>query len=142
MCSSDLAGRRAGPHGDDTTSLLLRFESGLTGLAFCSVAATRNYRFAVYGSEAFGEVLTPSMDTLRFIPAVQGRASHVAKIPEPETIVTAGFSTVEAELLEFARCVDERRPYPVPPEDVLHGVCVFEAAVASARTGLPVAVDG
>jgi predicted dehydrogenase len=137
-----VAEHRAGPHGEDTTSLLVRMASGATGLAFCSFAAARNYRLAVYGSRGFAEVLAPTMDTFRFIPAVEGRTSHLARIPEPETLQTAGFNTVAEELEQFARCIRTGTPYPVPVEEILHGVAVFEAAVESARTGLPVAVAG
>ena len=131
---------RAGPHGDDSTSLMLRFEDGVTGLAFCSNAATRNYRLAAYGSKGFAEVLKPTMETFRFIPAVQGRASHTAHIPEPEVIETHSFSSIAEELAQFARCAMNGRNHPIPPEDILHGVCVFEAAVESARTRQPVLV--
>jgi len=133
-----VATHRAVPQGDDTTSLMLRFESGVTGLAFCSIAAARNYRLAVYGSRGFAEILKPTMDTFHFIPAVQGRASHLAAIPEPET-TEVHVNSVTVELEEFARCVAERRQ-PLPFEDILHGVAIFEAAVESARTGVPVAV--
>lgn len=135
-----VATHRAAPQGDDTTSLMLRFESGITGLAYCSIAAARNYRLAVYGSRGFAEVVKPTMETFRFMPAVQGRASHLAAIPEPETIETPRVNSVTAELEAFARCVAERRQ-PIPFEDVLHGVAIFDAAVKSARTGAPVAVD-
>lgn len=136
-----IAERRAGPHGNDTTSLLLRFESGVTGLAFCSVVAARNSRIAVYGSEGFAEVLSPTMDTFRFVPVVQGRAGHLARIPEPEVIETPGFNSVAEELTQFARCVRERRPPAIPIADVLHGVAVLEAAVRSAEAGQPVNVS-
>jgi predicted dehydrogenase len=146
----DIAGRirevycvtehRAGPHGDDTTSLLLKFENGVTGLAFCSLAAARNYRLAVYGSRGFAEVLKPTMDTFRFIPVVAGLASHLARIPEPEAIETPGFNSVAEELTQFAGCIRDGQPYPIPPEDILHGVCVFEAAVESATAKRPVLV--
>jgi predicted dehydrogenase len=131
---------RAGPHGDDSTSLMMRFEDGVTGLAFCSNAATRNYRLAAYGSKGFAEVLKPTMETFRFIPAVQGRASHTAHIPEPEVIEAHGFSSIAEELTQFALCAVNGRAHPIPPEEVLHGVCVFEAAVESARTRQPVLV--
>ncbi|HSQ03854.1 MAG TPA: Gfo/Idh/MocA family oxidoreductase [Burkholderiales bacterium] len=133
---------RAGPHGDDTTSLLVKLESGVTGLAFCSFTAARNYRLAVYGSLGFAEVLKPTMDTFRFIPAVEGRASHLARIPEPETIETPDFNSVREELVQFAKSAQEGRPYPIPADEILHGVCAFEAGVESVRTGLPVAVEG
>lgn len=131
---------RAGPHGDDTTSLLLKFENGVTGHAFCSNAATRNYRLAAYGSKGFAEVIKPTMETFRFIPAVQGRASHTAHIPEPEVIETHGFSSIAEELTQFARCALDGRRQPIPLDEILHGVCVFEAAVESARSGQPVLV--
>ena len=132
---------RAGPHGDDTTSLLVKLESGATGLAFCSFAAARNYRLAVYGSRGFAEVLKPTMDTFRFIPAVEGRASHLARIPEPETIETPAFNSVREELDQFAKSARDGKPYPISADEILHGVCAFEAAVESARSGLPVAVS-
>jgi predicted dehydrogenase len=132
--------QRAYPHGEDTTSLLLRFESGVTGLAFGSIAAARNYRVAAYGSKGFAEVVSPTMDTFRFIPAVEGRTSHLARIPDAEEIVTPGFHTLAEELTQFAACIGAGRACPVPLEEVLHGVCVFEAAVESARTRRPVTV--
>ena len=42
---------------------------------------------------------------------------------------------LHAELTAFARCVRDGAPYPVPIEDVLHGMSVFDAVVRSARTG-------
>jgi predicted dehydrogenase len=132
--------RCAGPHGDDTTSLLLRFENNVTGLAYCSNAATRNYRLAAYGSKGFAEVIKPTMETFRFIPAVEGRASHTAHIPEPEVIETRGFSSIAEELTQFARCALDGGRQPIPLDEILHGVCVFEAAVESARSGQPVLV--
>ena len=135
-----IAERRAGPHGNDTTSLMLGFESGVTGLAFCSVVAARNARVAVYGSEGFAEVLKPTMDTFRFVPVVSGRAGHLVRIPEPEVIETPDFNSVAEELMQFARCIRDGQPYPIPVEDILHGVCVMEAAVRSAETRQPVSV--
>jgi predicted dehydrogenase len=132
--------QRAAPHGDDTTSLLLRFENGVTGLAFCSFAAARNYRLAVYGAHGFAEILTPTMDIFRFIPAVQGRASHLSCIPDPEEIRAPQVNTTTEELAAFGRSILMGTPYPVPLDDVMHGACVFDAAVESARTKMPVAV--
>ncbi len=133
--------KRAEGQGEDTTSLLLKFANGVTGLAFGSIAATRNFRLAVYGAKAFAEVLTPTMDTFRFLPAVEGNASHLAEVPQPETLEYRGVNTARLELEQFAQCVQAGRQYPIPLEEVLHGVCVFEAAVKSAASGLPVAVE-
>ncbi|MBI4190476.1 MAG: Gfo/Idh/MocA family oxidoreductase [Betaproteobacteria bacterium] len=133
--------QRADPHGEDTTSLLVNFENGVTGLAFCSLAAARNFRMAVYGSKGFAEVLTPTMDVFRFTRAVEGRASHLARIPDAEEIATPGFNSTTEELAQFARCILSRQPYPVPLGEVLHGACVFDAAVESARIRQPVMVS-
>ena len=133
--------QRANGQGEDTTSLLLKFECGVTGLAFGSIAATRNFRLAVYGAKAFAEVLTPTMETFRFLPAIEGKASHLAVVPQPETIEYSGVNTARLELEQFALSIAEGRPYPVPLDEVFHGVCVFEAAVKSAATGLPVRVE-
>ena len=47
---------------------------------------------------------------------------------------------IAEELTQFAACIGAGRACPVPLEEVLHGVCVFEAAVESARTRRPVTV--
>jgi predicted dehydrogenase len=136
-----VASNRGGPHGDDTTHLMLQFASGVTGLIYCSVAAARNHRTAVYGSKGFAEVLQPQMDVFRFIPAVEGNASHLAPIPDAQVIEVAGFNYVGKSVIEFARCIREGEPYPISTEDVLHGVAVLEAAIQSAQTHLPVQVS-
>ena len=134
--------QRAVAYGPDTTSLLLKFENGVTGLAYCSAAAARNFRFAVYGSKGFAEVLGATMERFRFVPAVEGRASHLAKPPEGEVIETGHVNTTAEELRQFARSIAGGTPYPVPLADVMHGACVFDAAVESARSGRPVRVPG
>ena len=45
------------------------------------------------------------------------------------------------ELNAFARAVRARQPYPVPIDDVLHGMAVFDAIVQSAQAGTIIAVD-
>lgn len=132
--------QRAVSYGPDTTSLMLKFENGVTGMAYCSSAATRNFRFAVYGSKAFAEVLGATMDRFRFVPAVQGRVSHLAKLPEGELSETPHINTTTEELKAFARAIGEGTPYPIPLDEVFHGACVFDAAVESARTQKPVPV--
>jgi len=48
---------------------------------------------------------------------------------------------LNAELVEFARCIADKRPYPVPVDEVLHGMAVFDAIVASGRSGKVEAVE-
>jgi predicted dehydrogenase len=57
-------------------------------------------------------------------------------IAPPDQIVDhSGFNMLNAELIEFARCIRDKQPYPVDIDDILHGMAVFDAAVQSAKTG-------
>ena len=55
--------------------------------------------------------------------------------PPDEIIETPAFNMLNAELVEFGRCIAAKRPYPVPIDDVLHGMAVFDAVVRSAKSG-------
>jgi predicted dehydrogenase len=61
--------------------------------------------------------------------------------PPDQFIEHTGFNMLRAELLEFARCITTRQPYPVAIEEVLHGMAVFDAAKQSAKNGGIVAVS-
>jgi predicted dehydrogenase len=58
----------------------------------------------------------------------------------PEIIKYKGFNTLLAELEASAAAVSGERAYPIAPEDILHGVAVFEAIVRSAERHQPVTV--
>ena len=124
--------RRAAQYSDDTTDILLTFENGATGHIFCSVAATPNYRMAVYGTEGFAEVLGHPMQTFRLIPALDGEHRRTGA---PQVTETAGFNMLTAELEAFAASIRNRVPFPTPLTEVLHGVAVFEAVLRSAESG-------
>lgn len=127
-----IATRRAAPHVDDTTTVLLRFESGLPGLLFCSFATAPTYRMAVFGSKGLAEITKPSQEDFRFTPAPGGG--------EPESITRPGFDTLQAELAAFAEAAKGGKPYPIPLDEIFHGVEAFEAVVRSAKEGRPVKV--
>jgi predicted dehydrogenase len=60
--------------------------------------------------------------------------------PAPEVIENRGFNTLVAELDAFAAAIRGEAPYPIPADEVLHGVAAFEAIVRSAATRQPVKV--
>jgi predicted dehydrogenase len=124
--------RRAVSFSDDTTDILLTFENGATGHIFCSVAATPNYRMAVYGTKAFAEIVGHPMQTFRLLPALDHAQIRTR---DPEVTETAGFNMLTAELEAFAASVSNRCPFPTPLSDILHGVEVFEAVLRSAASG-------
>lgn len=132
--------RRATANIDDTTSVTLRFANGVTGLFFCSLATAGNYRLAVYGSKGFAEISRPTLETFRFQSAPD-QPPHIPQKPiPPQEINAPGFDMVAAELNALAASIRDKTPYPVPLDEVLHGVEVFEAIVKSAASGKPVAV--
>ncbi|WP_428484577.1 Gfo/Idh/MocA family protein [Rhodopila sp.] len=124
--------RRAAPHSDDTTDILLRFENGASGHIVCSTAATPHYRMAIYGTDAFAEVLGHPMDTFRLMPASGA----------PVVTETPGFSMLRAELEAFAASIAAKQPFPTPLTQILHGVAVFEAVLRSVASGEPAVVGG
>jgi predicted dehydrogenase len=132
-----LASRRVAPLVDDTTAVLIRFASGMSGTFFCSFVTIPHYRFAVYGSKGFAEISRPTLEEFRFAPATDASAGHLALF-QPEIVSTPGFDTLRAELEAFTAAVRDGTPYPVTADEALHGVEVFEAIVRSAQTGVPV----
>jgi predicted dehydrogenase len=119
---------------DDTTTIMLRFESGATGAIFCSVATATNFSFTLYGTQGLAEVSKPNLQTFRFVPGSTVPPTGPIAAPPDEVSEHPKFDMLQAELTAFARSIIERRPYPVPLDDVLHGMSVFDAAVRSAKS--------
>ena len=127
---------------DDTTTIMLRFASGATGLLFCSVATATNFAFTVYGTNGLGEIARADLSRLRFAPtATTAPTGRVPAMPD-EIFEHAGFDTLSAELTAFGRAIAGEKPYPVPLDEVLHGMAVFDAIVKSAENGAIVDVLG
>ena len=121
---------------------MLRFESGATGLLFCSVATATNFCFTLYGSKGLAEIsqARPAELPLR---ADLGRGAdragdRAARRDRRAPDVRHAARRDDA----FARAIRDRTPYPVPVDDVLHGMAVFDAIVESAQTGKIVTVAG
>jgi len=136
-----LTARNYPGRSDDTTTIMLRFAGGATGLIFCSVATATNFEFTLYGTSGLAEISQPDMSRLRFAPMATTAPTGRVPAPPDEIIEHSGFDTLRAELTAFARAIDGGTPYPVPIEDVLHGMAVFDALIESAKTGAIVAVS-
>ena len=133
-----------GVHGsgpaDDTTTVLMNFEGGATGMIFCSVATATNFNLAVYGSNGLAEVSGASLQSFRFVPVSTQAPTGPITAPPAEQHDFSGFDMLNAELTAFARAIVDKAPYPVPLAEVLHGMAVFDAVIESARTRNVVAV--
>jgi predicted dehydrogenase len=112
---------------DDTTSILFRFRNGASAYLGSIGATPRAWRFSLYGTKAW--VHLTDQNTMLFS----------AKDGEVETRRFPPFDMERAELEAFAAAVAGEAPYPVPLDEVVHGIAVFEAVVASAgKNGEPV----
>lgn len=120
---------------DDTTSIMLRFESGATGLLFCSVATATTFSFTLYGTRGLAEISQANLQRLRLVPVSTVAPTGPVTAPPDEIIESPAFDMLHAELTEFARSIEQKTPYPVPIDDVLHGMAVFDAVVRSGKSG-------
>jgi predicted dehydrogenase len=120
---------------EDTTTVMLHFDSGATGLIFCSVATATNFSFTLYGSKGLAEISKPTLQRLRFVPTSEHAPTGPVTAPPDELSEHAGFDMLNAELTAFARAISDRKPYPVPIDEVLHGMAVFDAIVKAGQSG-------
>jgi predicted dehydrogenase len=126
---------------EDTTSVMFSFANGMSATLLSSLVTAVTYRFAVFGTKGCVELLTPEFD-FRFSPVPSGPPTGRNVAAEPEIIHHRGFNGILAELEAFAAAIRGDKPYPIPAEEVLHGVAAFEAIIRSASTHKPVKVVG
>lgn len=123
-------------HADDTTTVMLQFASGASGLIFSSVATATNYEFTLYGTHGLGEISRPDLARLRFVPASTVAPTGPVQAPPDEILQFAGANTQRAELTAFAQAIHGKTAsHQVPIDDVLHGMAVFDAIIQSAQSG-------
>jgi len=120
---------------DDTTNIMLRFENGATGLLFCSVATATTFSLTVFGTKGLAEISRPNLQCFRFVPVSTTAPTGPVTAPPDEIIEHPTFDMLNAELVEFARSIERKTPYPVAIDQVLHGMEVFDAIVRSGKSG-------
>jgi predicted dehydrogenase len=112
----------------DTLTLVLDFASGASGVA-CGVRTTPQYwRVHVFGDRGSAEAIGATQLTVRRIDA------------EPQQLRFEPVDTLRLELEAFADAVAGVAPYPITAPEMVDGVAALEAAIASFRSGQPVAV--
>jgi predicted dehydrogenase len=131
--------RRVMPTLDDTTSILIGMQNGMSASLYCSLVTAPTYRFAVYGTKAAVELAGQELE-FRCTPVPDAPPAGRHQASSPEVIEYKGFNALAAELEGFAAAIEGRRPYPITADEILHGVAAFEAIVQSAATGRPIAV--
>ncbi|HWB49632.1 MAG TPA: Gfo/Idh/MocA family oxidoreductase [Stellaceae bacterium] len=124
---------------EDTTSILFRMKNGMSASMVCSLVTAVSYRLAVFGTKGCAELRTPNLD-FHFTPIPSERPAGRQVAVPPQITEYPGFNGLLAELEAFADAIDGGPAYPIPPNQVLHAVAVFEAIVQSATTSQPVKV--
>jgi predicted dehydrogenase len=131
--------RAVGYDAEDTTSVQFAMKSGMSASMVCSLVTTVSYRLAVFGSKGCAELRTPNLD-FHFTPIPSERPTGRQVAVPPQITEYPGNNTLLAEMEAFADAISGGPPYPIPPEQVLHAVAVFEAIVQSAARRQPVRV--
>ncbi|MBR0678995.1 Gfo/Idh/MocA family oxidoreductase [Roseomonas eburnea] len=108
---------------DDTTAGLFRFESGATANFATLALAPRFWRVGLFGTDAWA--------------VLHGHESLITcrRDGTPEERVFPVTDIEHAELAAFAAAVAGGPAYPLPPEDAIHGVAVYEAMIGAAASG-------
>lgn len=113
---------------DDTTSMLLKFDSGATGYLGTVFVTGDFYRVHVFGSKGWLEM---RWDNELVASTLDGPA---------QSVMLPAVDKERAVLEAFADAAAERTPFIVRPEQAVNGIAALEAIVASAERGVPVSI--
>jgi len=116
------------PDPRDVIALQAQFASGATGQLASVRAAPAYWRVHVFGTKGWAE----ARDETTLTVAVNGQSPQTQTLPQADSL---------AVLLEaFGEAIELGTPFPVTTNEMLSVVAAFEAAIASLRSGKPVAV--
>ncbi len=137
--------RRAVPiDADDTTSILLSMDSGVSGYLGLMTATAAGFAIQVYGTAGTvrleGTTHTTGATAEERRSRLFGECSFTALDGAKQRWEAAHFDVSRAALDAFARAAVLDDQPPIPYEQILHGVAVTEAVVRSAASRQPVTV--
>ena len=118
-----LLAHKPAPDPYDTLSVLLEFESGISGMLAAVRSTPMFWRVHVFGRDGSAEVLGRTELVLR-------RSGKDAQHLRFEPV-----DSVRANLEAFADAVAGRAPYPISTREMVNVVTAFEAIVKSADSG-------
>jgi predicted dehydrogenase len=114
---------------DDTTAMLLDFARGASG-CLTAVFATGDYwRVAAMGSKGWLEIRSDTELVFRGLSGAPQRTPFEAVDRE------------RAELEAFADAIAARRPFLVPPQEMVNGIAVLESIEKSSARGRAIAIE-
>ena len=124
---------------DDTTSVLFRMKEGMSGYLGTMTATGPGFSFQVFGSkgwvrfEGMTHVAGASSEERR--TRLFGTCKFQPAKGEAEVWQAATLDVGRTALETFARAAGGGPPFPIPVEEMVHGVAVTEAIVRSAASG-------
>jgi predicted dehydrogenase len=124
---------------DDTTSMLFRLKAGMTGYLGTMTATGAGFSFQVFGSK--GWVRIEGVTHVAGAPSEERRmrqfgACKFQPVKGPaQTWEADKLDIVRATFEAFAKAAQGGPPFPIPPEQIIHGASVTEAVIRSAASG-------
>ena len=114
---------------DDTTAMLLKFDSGITGYLGTVFVTGNLWRLHVFGTKGWIEI----RDNFELTACDLKGALQKITLP--------AIDMEKATLEAFADAVAAKQPFVVPAEHAVNGIAVLEAIVASAASGSTVRIS-
>jgi len=124
---------------DDTTSMLFRMKDGMSGYLGTMTTTGPSFSFQVFGSKGWYRL--EGVTHVAGAPSEERRTRQfgVCKfqpVKGPlETWEADKLDIVRATFEAFARAAEGGAPFPIPPEQIIHGASVSEALIRSAASG-------
>ena len=124
---------------DDTTSMLFRMKGGMSGYLGTMTATGAGFSFQVFGSK--GWLRMEGVTHVAGAPSEERRtrqfgACKFQPVKGPaETWEADKLDIVRATFEAFAKAINGGAPFPIPPEQIVHGASVSEAVIRSAASG-------
>jgi predicted dehydrogenase len=124
---------------DDTTSMLFRMKAGMSGYLGTMTATGAGFSFQVFGSK--GWVRIEGVTHVAGAPSEERRmrqfgACKFQPVKGPaETWEAERLDIVRATFEAFARAAQGGPPFPIPPDQIIHGAAVTETVIRSASSG-------
>jgi predicted dehydrogenase len=124
---------------DDTTSILVRMKEGMTGYLGTMTTTGPGFSFQVFGSkgwvrlEGLTHVAGASSEERR--TRLFGNCKFQPVKGEAKVWQAASMDVTRAALEAFAKAASGGPAYPIPLDQVIHGVAATEAIIRSAGSG-------
>ena len=118
---------------DDATIVIIEFESGQLGYLGTVASTAPLWQVRAFGDGGWGEIVDHDRLTIT-------RSRDQSKTRRWKNHGYPCLPSVAAALEAFARDCEGGAPFPITPDEILHGTAVLEAIVESATTGNRVCV--